>query len=210
MRSNSSKIEPSLEKANDAAVQRAEFLASARRQAEKLNAARSQPADAATAAGGDRTASIPPARSLTPQQRKARLEAARAYLAELPATGALAVSVCREALEAAQTVSKVVFPTASAEITRPAANALNGLTPILRRCPDARIEIAGHTDNAGDEGFNQALSQRRAEAIRLYLVLQGVPAARLAAMGYGSKQPIAQNDDEAGRAENRRIDFVVK
>jgi outer membrane protein OmpA-like peptidoglycan-associated protein len=200
-------------RAADAPGPRAEFLESARRQAEKLARGRAPSGtDAATAAGGgDQTGAIAPAaKSLSPQQREARLEAARAYLAKLPAVGPLEIPACQEALDATQTVSKVLFATASAEVTRAAANALDALTPILSRCPDARIEIAGHTDNVGDEARNQALSQWRAEAIRRYLVLKGVPAARLSAIGYGSKQPIAQNEDEPGRADNRRIDFVLK
>ncbi|ARN82046.1 OmpA family protein [Methylocystis bryophila] len=190
------------------AERRAEFLENARRQAEKLGLLRGKvyrPAEAANAIG-DETASIgSAAASHGPRQR----EAARAYLANLPA-GALEPSACSEALGAAQTVNKVVFPTASADITRVAAVALDSLTQILRRCPDAKIEIAGHTDNVGDEPSNQALSQRRAEAIRRYLTLQGVPAARLSAIGYGSTRPIAANDDDSGRADNRRIEFVLK
>ncbi len=199
-------------RAADAPGPRAEFLESARRQAEKLARGRAPSGtDAATAAGGDQTGAIAPAaKSLTPQQREARLEAARAYLAKLPVAGPLEIPACQEALDATQTVSKVLFATASAEVTRAAANALDALTPILSRCPDAKIEIAGHTDNVGDEARNQALSQWRAEVIRRYLVLKGVPAARLSAIGYGSKQPIAQNDDEPGRADNRRIEFVLK
>jgi outer membrane protein OmpA-like peptidoglycan-associated protein len=195
-----------------AAARRAAFLESARRQAEKL--ARSRAAlktDAVDRAGGDQTGSVVPSvQSSAPQPRVARLEAARAYLAKLPAAGALELPACQQALEATQTVNKAPFPTGSAEITRAAADALDALTSILRRCPDATIEIAGHTDNIGDEASNQALSQRRAEAIRRYLMLKGVPAARLSATGYGSKQPIASNDDEAGRADNRRIEFVLK
>jgi OOP family OmpA-OmpF porin len=167
--------------------------------------------DAANAASGDQSDSIAAAaKSVTSQQREARLEAARDYLAKLPAAGPLEPPACQQALDATQTVSKVLFLTASAEITRAAAGALDALTSILRRCPDARIEIAGHTDNVGDEARNQALSQRRAEAIRRYLMLQGIPATRLSATGYGSKQPIAQNDDEPGRADNRRIEFLLK
>lgn len=190
----------------------AEFLENARRQAEKLGLLRGKASRSAEAvnAVGDETASIGSVvASPSPQQRAARLEAARAYLANLPA-GALELSACQEALGAAQTVSKVAFPTASADITRAAAVALDSLTQILRRCPNAKIEIAGHTDNIGDEPSNQALSQRRAEAIRRYLLLAGIPAARLSAIGYGSTHPIAANDDEAGRADNRRIEFVLK
>ncbi|HTO79949.1 MAG TPA: OmpA family protein [Methylocystis sp.] len=199
-------------RAADAAGPRAEFLEDARRQADKLARGRAPSGtDAANMAGGDRTGSIAPAaQGLTPEQRGARLEAARDYLAKLPAAGPLELPACQAALNATQTVSKAPFASGSAEITRAAAGSLDALTSILRRCPDARVEIAGHTDNVGDEASNQALSQQRAEAIRRYLMLKGVPAARLSAVGYGSKQPIAQNDDEAGRADNRRIEFLLK
>ena len=193
-----------------AADPKAEFLESARRQAETL--ARSQAAQRADPEGGsgaDRTGSVS-VQNLTLQQRAARLEAARAYLAKLPASGALELPVCQQALDASQRVSKALFAPGSYEITRAAAAALDQLTPVLRRCPDAKVEIAGHTDNVGAAASNLALSRLRAEAVLRYLVAQGVPAARLSAAGYGAQQPIASNDDEPGRADNRRIEFVLK
>jgi len=72
------------------------------------------------------------------------------------------------------------------------------------------IEIAGHTDSAGDEAANQALSERRAEAVMDYLVRAGLPATRFQAVGYGATQPLTGNDSEEGKAQNRRIDFVVR
>ncbi len=197
-------------RAPETADPRAVFLESARRQAEAL--ARSQAAqrvEPEAGAGADRTGSVA-IQNLTPQQRAARLEAARATLAKLPAAGALELPVCQQALDASQRVSKALFAPGSYEITRAAAVALDALTPILRRCPDAKVEIAGHTDNVGDAASNQALSKLRAEAVLRYLVAQGVSAARLSAAGYGAQQPIAPNDDEPGRADNRRIEFTLK
>jgi OOP family OmpA-OmpF porin len=78
------------------------------------------------------------------------------------------------------------------------------------RCPTARIEIAGHTDAAGEDGFNQALSEKRAQAVLDYLVKAGLPADRFTAVGYGSTQPVAANDSNEGKAQNRRIEFVVR
>jgi OOP family OmpA-OmpF porin len=78
------------------------------------------------------------------------------------------------------------------------------------RCPNTNIEIAGHTDSDGEEPSNQALSEKRAQAVTDYLVKAGLPANRFSAVGYGSTQPIAGNDNDQGRAQNRRIDFVVK
>ena len=78
------------------------------------------------------------------------------------------------------------------------------------RCPTARIEIAGHTDADGEDGFNQALSEKRAQAVMDYLVKAGLPADRFTAVGYGSTQPIASNETDEGKAHNRRIEFVVR
>ncbi len=73
-----------------------------------------------------------------------------------------------------------------------------------------KIEVAGYTDAVGDEDSNKALSKRRARAVVEMLTDGGVAASRLTAEGYGSAKPVASNDSEDGRAENRRIEFVVK
>jgi OOP family OmpA-OmpF porin len=78
------------------------------------------------------------------------------------------------------------------------------------RCPNANIEVAGHTDADGEEPANQALSEKRAQAVTDYLVKAGLPANRFSSVGYGSTQPIAGNDSDQGKAQNRRIDFVVR
>ena len=69
--------------------------------------------------------------------------------------------------------------------------------------------MSGHTDNVGDKKSNQLLSENRAKAVYDYLVKNGIPADRLTTKGYGDTQPIANNDTEAGRAENRRTEFKV-
>jgi outer membrane protein OmpA-like peptidoglycan-associated protein len=71
------------------------------------------------------------------------------------------------------------------------------------------VEVGGHTDAVGDARGNQRLSRRRAEAIRLFLVSEGVDPARLSATGYGESRPIADNATAEGRAENRRVEFKV-
>src|SRR5205085_2649433 len=76
--------------------------------------------------------------------------------------------------------------------------------------PDAKVEVAGHTDNSGDPGYNKDLSKRRAKAVMGYLVEHGVGAGRLTAEGYGSEQPVAGNDTAIGRAKNRRVELRVK
>ncbi len=75
--------------------------------------------------------------------------------------------------------------------------------------PAATIEIGGHTDSEGTEVNNQRLSLQRAQAVRTYLIGKGVAAPRLVAKGFGSTVPIADNATPEGRAQNRRIEFVV-
>ncbi len=72
-----------------------------------------------------------------------------------------------------------------------------------------KIEIAGHTDNVGSASDNQKLSENRAEAIRQYLITKGVAATRVAARGYGSLQPVADNSTYDGRQKNRRTEVRI-
>jgi outer membrane protein OmpA-like peptidoglycan-associated protein len=73
----------------------------------------------------------------------------------------------------------------------------------------ARIRIEGHTDDQGNDGYNKKLSQRRADAVRAYLIKQGVDASRLEAAGFGEEQPKTENTTIEGRATNRRVEFVI-
>ena len=79
---------------------------------------------------------------------------------------------------------------------------------LLNGTPALRISIDGHTDNVGNSPANLALSKRRAEAVRNWLVGQGVSAARLTAQGFGDTRPVADNRTEEGRARNRRVELV--
>jgi len=135
---------------------------------------------------------------------------AKAILAALPAAGALDAATCQGALSATVALEKIQFRTASATIRLASANVLDKLAAILKRCPEVKVEIGGYTDNVGDDEDNDALSQRRADSVLKYLVREGVAAGRLSSKGYGAKAPIASNDTEDGRAENRRIEFVAK
>lgn len=79
---------------------------------------------------------------------------------------------------------------------------------IVKHPAMVRIEVQGHADSVGTEDYNQTLSEARAEAVRAWLVKRGIPAERLVAKGYGAKAPVATNDTEAGRKENRRVQFL--
>jgi outer membrane protein OmpA-like peptidoglycan-associated protein len=86
---------------------------------------------------------------------------------------------------------------------------LNKLADLLKKNPSLKIEVGGHTDNAGNDADNIKLSENRAKAVKDYLVSMGIDGARLTAKGYGKSKPIADNSTEAGRALNRRTEFTV-
>jgi len=85
---------------------------------------------------------------------------------------------------------------------------LNTVAQVMRDFPDIAIEIQGHTDDRGSDDYNLRLSGERAEAVRTYLGQQGVPGTRMSARGYGETRPIDTNRTDAGRATNRRVEFV--
>ena len=103
----------------------------------------------------------------------------------------------------------VNFNAGSATLTSGAKQVLDGVVETLRSQRASLIEIAGHTDSLGDAQANLALSQKRAESVRDYLVTRGITASRLTARGYGEYEPIASNDTAGGREENRRVEFRV-
>jgi OOP family OmpA-OmpF porin len=109
---------------------------------------------------------------------------------------------CAERMPAA-----VTFKTASSRIDGKGRALLDAIVPCLK---DGKYEVAGYTDNIGTDGDNLKLSQSRAESVRAYMILKGVDADRLVATGYGADRPIGDNATPAGRASNRRIEFVKK
>lgn len=86
---------------------------------------------------------------------------------------------------------------------------LNDAAALLKTNDRVVVEIAGHTDSVGSEQYNQALSERRANSVRDYLVSQGITATRLTSRGYGELQPVATNDTDEGRQLNRRVEMIV-
>lgn len=106
-------------------------------------------------------------------------------------------------------VKNIVFPVNSPEITSDAARTIEEVIPVLKGLNGVRIEVAGHTDDVDTEQHNRELSQRRAEAVREYLIVRGVPSHKLTAIGYGASRPIADNSTDEGRMKNRRIEFEI-
>jgi len=101
----------------------------------------------------------------------------------------------------------VEFAFNKAEITGSSSVILDVAVDQLKRCPNIPMDIDGHTDSVGPENYNQGLGQRRAEAVRSYLVSKGVSAGRLAARSYGETRPVASNDTDEGRQTNRRVEL---
>ncbi len=84
---------------------------------------------------------------------------------------------------------------------------LDDLTQYLFNNRNKNIEIQGHTDNTGDETYNQILSEKRANAVRMYLLKKGISPSRLSVRGYGPNRPIAKNYSKRGRLLNRRVEI---
>lgn len=104
------------------------------------------------------------------------------------------------------TAHKINFEPGAAQITRDAADTLDKIAERMKDCADFEMEIGGHTDSQGREEMNLDLSQKRAEAVIAALMSRRVLTGNLTAVGYGETLPIADNDTEAGREANRRIE----
>ena len=104
----------------------------------------------------------------------------------------------------------VQFVTGSANLTATGRKELDKAARILNeQYPQLKVQIAGHTDNTGKAESNQALSEKRAAAVKAYLVKKGIADDRLTTIGYGQDQPVADNGTAAGRTQNRRVEFKV-
>lgn len=106
-------------------------------------------------------------------------------------------------------LKNVFFETGSAQLLDASQQELDRLYRLLTDNPDMRIQINGHTDNVGEEENNQVLSENRAKAVFDYLLEKGIAEERLAYKGFGENEPIASNDSEEGRQQNRRTEFVI-
>jgi outer membrane protein OmpA-like peptidoglycan-associated protein len=104
----------------------------------------------------------------------------------------------------------VLFSVDSAALRPDLARDVKAVAQNLLRYPDSQIQIIGHTDNTGSASYNQDLSQRRAVSVANVLRDSGVPNFRIAAFGRGEDQPIASNLTEQGRAQNRRVEIIIR
>ena len=127
-----------------------------------------------------------------------------------PAAAPVDATVCQQLFSDLLAKARIRFESGQEAINPDSAGLLDRLVETAMRCPNANIEIAGHTDGDGEGAFNQALSEKRAQAVMDFLVKAGLPAVRFTPVGYGSTQPLTSNDTDEGKAQNRRIEFMVK
>jgi len=107
------------------------------------------------------------------------------------------------------TMGDVLFSFGKADLSAGAVRNLDKITGFLEKHPDRNLLIEGHTDSVGSDEYNQALSQKRADAVKEALVGKGISPDRIVTKGYGKKFPVAGNDTESGRQLNRRVEVVI-
>ena len=103
----------------------------------------------------------------------------------------------------------VFFETGKSEVKIDSYPELDRLIQLMLDVPTLKIELSGHTDNVGNDEYNLNLSQRRADAVRVYLTSRGIDKSRVLAVGYGESKPVDSNDTKDGRANNRRTEFEI-
>lgn len=105
--------------------------------------------------------------------------------------------------------SKILFNTNSFALSTASASSLNDLVTILNKYPDTNIQVQGHTDNTGADAYNMTLSEKRAGSVATYLQSHGIAASRITTKGFGETAPKYDNNTEDGRANNRRVEFLI-
>lgn len=159
--------------------------------------------------------------------RQAELERQRALSAQERAQAAQAQAQSAQAraesladqlddLEAQQTdrglvltLGDVLFDFDEADLKPGASNTIDQLADFLNEYPERELVIEGHTDSVGPEQYNEQLSLRRASAVAMALEQRGIPDGRLETRGLGEARPVANNDTDAGRQQNRRVEVIV-
>jgi OmpA family len=117
----------------------------------------------------------------------------------------LRIAVASSSAARASSSARRIWATGVAFAMNPAAR-----SPRAGAVYDTQVTIVGHTDSSGSDGYNQTLSERRADAVRGELARLGVPSSRMSAIGRGEMEPRADNASESGRAQNRRVEILVQ
>lgn len=106
--------------------------------------------------------------------------------------------------------SDILFETDSASLDPSAQGTLMDVSQVFHEFPKTAIVVQGHTDSRGTEEHNERLSERRARSVEAYLVGRGIDGGRITSVGYGEAFPVADNDSDQGRRQNRRVDLLLK
>ena len=106
--------------------------------------------------------------------------------------------------------SDILFRVDSASLNQTSRETLDAATEVFMEYPKTAVVAQGHTDSTGSEEYNQSLSERRATAVKNYVVGRGVDIARVTSLGYGESQPVTDNGTSEGRRLNRRVDILLK
>jgi len=105
--------------------------------------------------------------------------------------------------------SGILFASNSDNLSAESKKNLQNMADVLKKYNDTNILIDGHTDNVGEDAYNQKLSERRAKSVSNYLQSLNVDSSRLGTRGFGESQPVTGNDAETGRAQNRRVEVAI-
>ncbi|MDD4728166.1 MAG: OmpA family protein [Dysgonamonadaceae bacterium] len=105
--------------------------------------------------------------------------------------------------------SGILFATNSSTLNAASRSSLDKFATSLQNNPDTDVKIYGHTDSSGSDAINNPLSQRRAESVYNYLLSKGISGNRIESEGFGSSQPVADNNSVAGRSQNRRVEVFI-
>jgi outer membrane protein OmpA-like peptidoglycan-associated protein len=107
------------------------------------------------------------------------------------------------------TIGDVLFATDKSDLNASAQRSMGKLADFLQKKPNRNLLVEGHTDNVGDDLYNQGLSERRAEAVKLAMVNRGIAGERIVTIGYGKNFPLANNNDAIGKQQNRRVEAII-
>lgn len=128
---------------------------------------------------------------------------------DVPVQGKLEPAACAATIRDLMQGGGINFEVDSDRLLPDSSPLLNEIVAVLMRCPETRVEVAGHTDSMGQAALNVTLSRQRALRVTQYLIGRGVEARRLTVRGFGEARPVATNGTPRGRAMNRRIEFNI-
>lgn len=170
-----------------------------------------------------RTNIITRIRTEQPMQNRVRVQTVATQPADSDGDGVVdGIDRCPNTLKGAQVdqfgcvkkqvlqLDGVFFESNSSQLRAASAPALKKLTEFMKGQPDAKVEIAGHTDSVGAASYNKMLSQKRADKVKASLTGRGIDASRMKSVGYGESQPLTTNETSEGRAQNRRVEFRIE